>query len=177
MACRGSYNALLAPTRRDLLLRIQRNDLLLGYKKQKWGEGYQTRCKLCKNTTTESAKNLFWQWSYASAIWDKFKWPWHAKDGPLKWQHVLQCEHLSTLIPHKYAKQYWTVVRTAFYALYAWSATYAYSIPSEQDKIPPNGQIRQEWILRHILERVHAPEATQTQHRLSNHYQIYAQDI
>lgn len=103
--------AWLAPTRKDLLIRIQRNGLPLGYRSQEWGEGYQTNCVLCIEQTIETSKHLFWQCAYAKEIWDIYKVPWRIKECTAQWPQVLQEEHLVTTQRSKYDAKYWTVVR------------------------------------------------------------------
>lgn len=69
----------LAPAREDLLMRIQRNGLPLGFKRQAWGEEYHTKRPFCSQYRIKSYEHLFWDCEHATAIWNNFKTPWGVK--------------------------------------------------------------------------------------------------
>lgn len=55
----GNTQYWLATSRRDLLLRTERNGLPLGYKRRHCGEEYQSKCVLCSEQVLETARHLF----------------------------------------------------------------------------------------------------------------------
>ena len=65
----------LAPTRRDLMFRLVRNGLPLGYKRQSWHGDYQTTCPNCSGNELETSHHLLWSCTYASQIWQMYKAP------------------------------------------------------------------------------------------------------
>ena len=80
----------LAPTRRDLLYRIVRNALPLGYKRMSWGVEYKKTCPNCEEEEVETAKHLFWECGFARRIWQQLKQPWRGNHNQsATWRDVV----------------------------------------------------------------------------------------
>ena len=80
----------LAPSRRDLMLRLLRNALPLGVKRIHWATAAQTRCMLCDANELESAQHLFWECEYARATWNNLTNAWRDhRRSPLSWKEIL----------------------------------------------------------------------------------------
>lgn len=102
----------LAPTRRDLLFRLQRNGLPLGIKRAVWGTPSQVQCPHCRGAT-ESARHLFWDCWYAQNIWNLFSPPWKNENrGPIEWTQVLTGVGVNLASGSDVcAAQIWTIIR------------------------------------------------------------------
>ena len=80
----------LAPSRRDLVMRIIRNALPLGVKRTHWATQAQTTCLLCQSGAIETAQHLFWDCSYAKATWHTLPQPWRThRHTCITWDEVV----------------------------------------------------------------------------------------
>ena len=81
----------LAPSRRDLGLRITRNALPVGTKRVHWGTNTQTQCLLCNDNVVESARHLFWDCSFARDVWRDLSTPWRThRLTAITWDEVVR---------------------------------------------------------------------------------------
>lgn len=97
----------LASKRKDLLLRLQEKGLPLGYKRQHWGDKYQSYCTFCSQQEIETAAHLFWHYTFARTIWEMFKWPWRNKEEIFEWGHVLHSAPVTSIGTQKHANKVW----------------------------------------------------------------------
>lgn len=80
----------LAPSRRDLLSRLLRNALPLGFKRIHWTIEAQTKCMLCEDETLETADHIFWRCKFAKEIWNNVVTPWRNHQyNAIGWREVL----------------------------------------------------------------------------------------
>lgn len=101
----------LLPSRKDLLMRLQRNGLPVGSKRKRWGEEYQSTCVLCPDECMETVEHLFWECQYAKGIWVNFEGTWRPKAGnTLTWKNILL--GTETHIPsYTLSGKVWTIIR------------------------------------------------------------------
>ena len=103
----------LAPSRRDLLLRLSRNALPLGIKRIHWQTQCQTTCMLCANDTVETAHHLFWDCPFAKLVWGRLHRPWRNHTGAeLEWREAL-LGHEARLhtFDNPLTEQLWSITR------------------------------------------------------------------
>ena len=103
----------LAPTRRDLLMRLTRNALPLGHKRTHWTIQCQTVCLLCNLNTIETAQHLFWDCAYARETWRWLPLPWkNQARRNLGWREaLLGHEARAGPVEHNMAEQLWAIIR------------------------------------------------------------------
>ena len=115
MCWRREHKALkqLAPSRRDLLMRLIRNALPLGYKRIHWESQCQTRCLLCDNNAVETAAHIFWECDYVRGVWGNLHRPWRNQArNAVRWRetltgHEVRLGHMD----NTQAEQLWAIVR------------------------------------------------------------------
>ena len=103
----------LAPSRRDLLLRLIRNALPLGAKRIHWDTNVQTACMLCDSNTVETAEHLFWECPYAKEVWNQLPAPWrnHSR-STITWAEILKgYETRINGSCNKTTDQLWAIIR------------------------------------------------------------------
>ena len=103
----------LAPSRRDLTMRILRNALPLGTKRIQWNVQTQTNCMMCDDGTTESAKHLFWTCDFATQTWGHITRPWrNHRRGPIGWEDILKGTDVRLGSRHgRIPEQLWAIIR------------------------------------------------------------------
>ena len=103
----------LAPTRRDLLLRLVRNALPLGFKRKHWTTHCQTMCMLCDTNTLETAKHTFWDCAFAKETWNGLQLPWRNQArAAVTWKEVLVGHEVrGANLDNTRAEQLWSIVR------------------------------------------------------------------
>ena len=80
----------LAPTRRDLMKRLIRNALPLGFKRIHWNTHCQIHCLLCHTNSVETARHIFWECEFAKETWDRLHSPWRNQSrAQIGWKEVL----------------------------------------------------------------------------------------
>ena len=104
----------LAPTRGDLLFRIVRNALPLGFKRHAWEGEYQTVCPNCNDNRLETAAHLFWECPFAITVWRDFINPWRgASNTQVVWKDaVIGTDMHIQGNKHKVYDQLWAVIRS-----------------------------------------------------------------
>ena len=104
----------LAPSRRDLALRLLRNALPLGVKRVHWNLNCQTSCMLCTTGALESAEHLLWECGFAKDTWSDLALPWSNHRGaPITWSEVLRGFEVRLNNAHNTViEQLWSIIRT-----------------------------------------------------------------
>ena len=104
----------LAPSRRDLMRRLIRNALPLGFKRTHWDTAAQTQCMLCDSDVVESAKHLFWECTFARSTWGNLTSPWRNHHlAAVNWKEALTgYEVRLNQSCNKIVEQLWTIVRS-----------------------------------------------------------------
>ena len=83
--------SVLAPSRRDLVMRIIRNALPIGAKRVHWGAHTQKTCLLCDNGVIETVQHLFWDCSFAKETWRDLSTPWRThRHTHITWDEVIR---------------------------------------------------------------------------------------
>ena len=105
--------AKLAPSRRDLMLRLIRNALPLGIKRIHWDTDTQKHCMLCSNGSIETADHIFWRCQFAKDTWADLWQPWrNHRNAPVSWIEILKgCEVRLNGQQNKIIDQTWSIVR------------------------------------------------------------------
>ena len=105
--------SVLAPSRRDLMMRLVRNALPLGIKRIHWNTGAQTNCLLCADGHVETPAHLFWNCTYAKEVWSDLPRPWRNQNGghigwstAVKGYEVRRGGHDSAV-----CEAFWTIIR------------------------------------------------------------------
>ena len=103
----------LAPSRRDLLMRLVRNALPLGIKRVHWSTGFQTKCLLCHTNTTETANHMLWVCGYAKETWGGLQTPWRNEaSGNVGWKETLLGHEVRLdANTNKVSEQMWAIIR------------------------------------------------------------------
>ena len=103
----------LAPTRRDLLKRLTRNALPLGYKRIHWNTQCQVNCLLCDANTVETARHIFWECTFARQVWGNLHCPWRNQvRTQVGWREVLMgYEVRAGPLGTDVTEQLWSIVR------------------------------------------------------------------
>ena len=109
----ASCLAMLAPSRRDLMLRLVRNALPLGIKRIHWETDAQKMCMLCELDCVESADHLFWRCQFAKDTWAALLRPWrNHRNGTVSWAEVLKdYEVRLDGVNNKTVEQLWAIIR------------------------------------------------------------------
>ena len=109
----ASCLAMLAPSRRDLMLRLVRNALPLGIKRIHWEADAQKMCMLCDLDCVESADHLFWRCQFAKETWAALLRPWrNHRNGTVSWAEVLKgYEVRLDGVSNKTVEQLWAIIR------------------------------------------------------------------
>ena len=104
---------MLAPSRRDLIMRLIRNALPLGAKRIHWHTQTQTKCMLCDQEETETAEHLLWACSFAKVVWDGLHTQWRThRRTTLTWREVLLgIEVRLDAKCNKVCDQLWSIIR------------------------------------------------------------------
>ena len=103
----------LAPSRRDLMLRLVRNGLPLGSKRVHWTLVTQTKCMLCSADEVEHADHLFWSCEFAREVWGIMAAPWrNHRQSAVTWKEIL-CGYEIRLghAQNTTIEQLWSIVR------------------------------------------------------------------
>ena len=104
----------LAPSRRDLIMRLIRNALPLGVKRVHWDVETQTRCMLCETNVVETASHLFWECTFARDTWGRLVEGWrnNQNNTQLGWKEVLVGYEVRLADKcNKQIEQLWAIIR------------------------------------------------------------------
>ena len=103
----------LAPSRRDLMLRLVRNGLPVGSKRVHWPSATQTKCMLCSTDAVEHADHLFWSCEFAREVWGNLAAPWrNHRQSAVTWKEIL-CGYEIRLdhARNTTIEQLWSIIR------------------------------------------------------------------
>ena len=114
-----SHLQLLAPAQKDLIMRLIRNGLPLGYKRLAWNPEAQTKCPNCDSSTVETAEHLLWSCTFAKEIWRRWTIGWTSEHGSsISWKDVVWAAKVSVnngsrqpQTPTIITGQIWTIIR------------------------------------------------------------------
>lgn len=100
----------LAPTGRDPVYRLQQNGLPLGVKRVSWGHPTQRNCPHFQEVI-ETARPLFWNWSYSCNSWRLSCTPWKNKGAnEVNWPQVITGIGILASIHDVVAPKIWAIV-------------------------------------------------------------------
>ena len=129
----------LAPSRRDLLRRLTRNALPVGAKNVHWHNGAQTLCMLCEDGKVETARNLFWECTFATEVWGELTSPWcRHHNTTITWEEVLRGYEVR--LAHKHDKmidQLWPIVQARIIRVVWFERNRRYFYPHSTRRTPP----------------------------------------
>ena len=128
----------LAPTRADLMRRLIRNALPLGFKRVHWPTEVQTKCMLCQSDAVETAEHLFWDCTFAKQSWGSLHHPWrnHNRSRP-KWREaMIGYEVRLGQVDRAHTERLWAITR-AFIIRVIWlERNRRYFYPELQHRTP-----------------------------------------
>ena len=162
----------LTPTRQDLLMRLVRNGLPLGFKRTHLPPPTQTRCPNCNQDEIETPHHLFFQCYFARQLWTRWGTGWTTTNGHrITWRDLVSGERMAhRLWTHPLPPvggtldQVWTIIKAAIIRVIWMERNHRVFNPTELAQTTTarskqaEGDIRQHMtsLLRRTTGRAHA---------------------